>query len=545
MVKNGLIGLLKNTIRSAVLVGVMAVGLYGCKPDPLNVDPVAHTEVSPVSGVAPLSTRIKGYGTDADGLDDIVSYTLNVNGKDSTSSTPFDFTKVFSVSGTYNIFTVVSDSHGASNKSQVVSVVVSDKPPVTYNAPVVSFSADKTSGTGPLAVRFKVSGTDKDNDISSYRLYVDGKVDSSLVPIDTTIIFLPTTSRSQFPLLSSHNVYAEVVDKHKLSNQTSTTLIDVFQNGDSWAVTDPFPKNSRVNLFMSDSTMVEYNVLKDSGARNDYISFAAINDVCKRIPLVLDKVINGKKYTFACVEASGLFQFNRHDWPDLYSDGKKVFDGNMNENTDSVYVHSGIEKYRNTNTAPVFIAVVSDHHQQNYAFTGNDLRIGAGANLIEAPVAKTNLQPGQEGIPLDYPDFTLWYSYTFYKDGHNNLTTVPIAKYNLSGGVLHFVATNPNLDVILERDVPPVLNVRSPENGKTYAANSKILLDEVTVGKTFRYGYYSFDGGVTKTPIRQKEKMDLIYHGNRYFAAGNYSLSLYVKNEFFEDDSKTINFIVK
>jgi hypothetical protein len=62
MVKSGLIGLLKNTIRSAVLVGVMAVGLYGChKPDPLNVAPVAHTEVSPPTGQTPLSTRIKAW----------------------------------------------------------------------------------------------------------------------------------------------------------------------------------------------------------------------------------------------------------------------------------------------------------------------------------------------------------------------------------------------------------------------------------------------------------------------------------------------------
>jgi PKD repeat protein len=506
---------------------IVPMFLSSCKKD--NYAPVAFADVSPVSGVAPLSSRIKGYGTDSKGVDDIKLYDLNINGKDSTSNSPFDFVKVFSTPGTYNIFVVVTDSHGATSKSKVVTVDVSS---TKFNAPVASLTVDKTSGDSPLNVRFKVSGTDKDNDISSYRLYLDGKVDSSSVPIDTSMTFFPGT----------HSVYAEVVDKHKLSNATSTTTINIFAVG-SWMNQFPLPKG-RVNLFMPDSTQVEYNGLKTKLDRDNYLSVAAANDICARIPIATP-TINGIRYVFLCVESSVLFQYNRHDWLDLYNEGKKNFGGYTDEVLDSMYVHSGTGKFRNTSPAPVFTADVSPSHMQVYAVSGDDLS-GSSLNLIEEAKGLTNLQPGQEGVAFTYPDFTLYYAYT-YKDalGRNSLANIPIVKYSVENGMFKFLGTNPNLDVILERDFPPVLNVSSPVNGKTYSSNSKILLDEVTVGKTFRYGYYSFDGGVTKTAINQRDKKDLIYNGNRYFSAGNYTLSLYVKNEFFEDASKTINFTVK
>jgi hypothetical protein len=205
----------------------------------------------------------------------------------------------------------------------------------------------------------------------------------------------------------------------------------------------------------------------------------------------------------------------------------------------------------------VFVAVVSSTHQLNFGVVGNSLYEGKSLDFIEAlyPVSRSNVQPNDGGgIPLDYPDFALYYTYN-YKDakGRNCFGGIPLVKYNLVGGVLNFVSTNPNVDVIMTRDTLPIgINVNSPVDGKTYSVNNKIMLDEIITSGTnqisnesFRYAYYSFDGGATKTSIRKKEHMDLIYNGNRYFKSGNYTLSLYAKNEFYIDGSKNIQFTVK
>ena len=538
-----LVDIVKNNFRRSLLVGFVSLPLFfsSCKKpvesDPVNSVPVAYVDVSPLSGVVPLSSRVKVWGSDADGLDDIVSYTLNIDGHDSTCKSPFDFVKTFNTSAIHKIYGVVSDSHGATNKSKIVSVVVSDKPPIVYNAPVASLSVSSTSGYSPLTVRFKVNGTDKDNDISSYRLYLDGVVDSSSVPIDTTMTLLHGT----------HLVYAEVVDMHKLSSKTSTTSINV-TSVSSWSNPFPFPKG-KVNLFMPDSTMVEYNSLKTKSERDGYIEAARANDITPTIPNGT-RQINGVDYSFVCNQASQLFSIDCITILDnTYFGSTKLYNWYKDDAFDSIYRYRGTLKYAGIHKAPVFTVEVSATHQMNYAITGNDLQDGKSLNLIETmkDYSRSNVQMDGRIFPINYDEFMLYYKFTYIdKDGKNSLANIPIAKYNLVNGVLNFVSANPNVDVILARDdVAPIINVRSPVDGKTYAANNKILLDEIVTAETYRYGYYSFDGGATKIPIRQKEKMDLIYQGNRYFKPGSYTLNLYAKNEFFIDANKTINFTVK
>ena len=541
------ISILRIWISKASIVSCMIVPLFlsSCrKPESDNSIPVAYADVSPLTGIAPLSTRIKGYGTDADGIDDIKLYDLNINGKDSTSNSPFDFVKVFNTPGIYNIFVVVTDSHGATSKSKVVTVNVSS---VVYNAPVASLSVSSTSGYSPLNVRFKVSGTDKDNDISSYRLYLDGKVDSSSVPIDTSMTFFPGT----------HTVYADVVDKHKLSNATSTTTINITQNGYPWGQLDPLPKG-KVNLFVYPDSTEEYNRKKTPSERNNYLEMIRASDITPTIPTG-PHTVGGVVIGWACGQASTLFSTNCMDLgidPLIYQgiinfqdSYVKMYDWYMGDNFDSIYVHRGTLKFMDSHKAPIFIAVVSPTHQLNFGVVGNSLYDGKSLDFIETMylISRSNIQFNGELYPFDYPDFTLWYEYKYIdKSGRNCFAEIPVVKYNLSGGVLKVSETNPNLDVIMTRDtVAPIINVISPVNGKTYPANSKVLLNEVVTADTYRYGYYSFDGGQTKTAIRKKEYMNLIYQGNRYFSAGNYTLSLYAKNEFFMDASKTINFTVK
>jgi hypothetical protein len=540
-----LVGIVKNSFRKALIVVSLAgfMTFYGChKPDPDvpdNYAPVAFTKVTPPAGEAPLSTRIEGFGTDKDGVADITLYTVNIDGKDTTGNSPFDFVKVFTTPGTHKVYTIVKDSKGATNKSDVVSVNVNSQ---VFSAPVASLNVSATYGTSPLTVRMKASGTDKDNDISTYVLYLDGEVlDSLSRPVDTTMTFRPGT----------HTVSAQVFDKKRLNNKTSNTTINIDQTNDFWNNGMPLPKG-KVNFFVSSDSTAEYNTFPDQSGRDNYLSIEAVNDICARIPIGVRK-INGVDYGFLCVPSSSLFEYNSHDWEDLYDSDRKIYGWYKGENIDSIYVHGGTIKFRRSHNSPVFTVQISPVHLQNYAFTGNSLS-SESVNFIEAAVAKTKLKSGQEGVPTDYPDLRCYFSFTYKDDlGHDNYGNVPAIAGDFTSGVEHFTGFNPNLDIIMTRDDRPVgINVNSPIEGKEYAANSKILLDEIVTSGTdpmsaqiFRYGYYSLDGGVTKTKIRQREHMDLIYENNRYFKPGNYTLIVYAKNEFFKDINKQIHFTVK
>jgi len=453
MVKSNLVGIVKNTLRSAALVGVMALTLNGCK------------------------------------------------------------------------------------KSDIT-------PPVQNYPPGVALDVSETSGDSPLSVHMKVSSMDKD--IVSYRLYLDGVVDSSSSPIDTVMTFYPST----------HTVYGEAVNAKRLSSRTSTTSINVnLIDDESWYRGYPFPKG-KINLFMYPDSTAEYNTKKTKKDRSDYLEMIRASDITPTIPTG-PHTVGGVDIGWACAQASQLFTFNCIDFgKNLYIDGLKFFEGYSGGNFDSIYVHRGTLKFMGSHKAPVFWANVSPTHQMNYAVTGNSLYDGKSLDLIETMygISRSNVQFNGVNYPFDFSLFTLYYLYNYAdKNGRNSYGGFPIVTYNLVGGVLNFVSSNPNVDVIMTRDtLPPVINVNSPVDGKTYSANGKILLDEVVTSGTnqisddsFRYGFYSFDGGQTKTAIRKKEHMDLIYNGNRYFKPGNYTLNLYAKNEFYSDTNKNISFTVK
>ena len=416
-------------------------------------------------------------------------------------------------------------------------------PPVQNYPPGVALDVSETSGDSPLSVHMKVSSMDKD--IVSYRLYLDGVVDSSSSPIDTVMTFYPST----------HTVYGEAVNAKRLSSKTSTTSITANLIDDNyWYRGNPLPKG-KINLFVGDSADVDYNKRKNRKDRDDFLEMARASDIT---PTILNGIhqVNGVDYGWACVQASELFEYNSHDWIDLYDSDRKKYGWYMGDNIDSIYYHHGTTKFRGSHKAPIFIAQVSPAHQMNYAVTGNDLRDGKSNNFVEAmyPVSKSNAKFDGTTYPSDWSDFILYYEYVYIdKNGRNTFTNIPLVKYNLVGGVLQFVATNPNLDVIMTRDTLPIgINVTSPVQGKEYSANGKVLLDEVVTSGTnqisddsFRYAYYSFDGGATKIAMGPKDTKDLIYNGNRYFKSGNYTLSLYAKNEFFMDTNKNISFTVK
>ena len=411
-------------------------------------------------------------------------------------------------------------------------------PPVKDTPPTTTMYASPTSGTAPLAVHWNVSGTKGTNDIRSYRLYLDGAiVDSSKYPIDTTITFLPST----------HTAYAEVVDTKGLSNQTSSTSIRIDQKKDEWFTFFDLPKG-KVNPFIYPDSTIEYNTKNLSG-KKDYLATAAANDFVATIPGGV-YTINGKQYSWRCTTASRQFSTNCIDYgSNVFEDiinNVKMYNGNMSTIRDTIIKYHGTGAKMGSHKAPVFRVQIAPDHTLNWAVPGNDLKKQEALYFIEASEGKGNVDLSEDGIPPDYDTVMFSYNYKYVKDGKNGEGNISIAKYTMKNYKLTFVASNPNIDLIMTVDSLPVgITVNSPTNGGVYATNNKITLDEFVTTSTFRYGYYSFDGGQTKIAIRQKDKKDLIYNGSRYFPAGNYTLSVYAKNEFFKDANKNITFTVR
>jgi hypothetical protein len=168
---------------------------------------------------------------------------------------------------------------------------------------------------------------------------------------------------------------------------------------DIWLSAFPLPKEP-INLFLPQEVS-SYDAFKTKVERDNYIETSRANDITPNIPTGLHTV-NNILYGFACVQASMLFEYNSHDWKDLYVSDKKACGWYAGEILDSIYVHAGTTKFWASHIAPVHTADVSPSHQMNYAVTGDDLS-GNSINFVETmyQVSKSNVKPGELGIPLN------------------------------------------------------------------------------------------------------------------------------------------------
>lgn len=118
----------------AVPIALMSF-LPGCSCEKENLPPEAFQEVNPISGDAPLSVHVRGYGKDTDGIEDIRKYKLY---KDNlvmqTKSTPIDTNLIFVDIGIYKIRTEVIDSKNQSNSTEPVTIT-------TYRGKYIEHSA--------------------------------------------------------------------------------------------------------------------------------------------------------------------------------------------------------------------------------------------------------------------------------------------------------------------------------------------------------------------------------------------------------------------
>lgn len=449
MFKSALIGIVKNTIRSVTLVGVLALPLTfsSCEPDvPVYSPPVGELSGSPSSGFAPLSVHVSYIATDKD--DDITVYKLFVDGEPPVvKSTPFDTTIIFGV-GTHTVNGEVYDSRGASDKSTYFTIHVTAVP-----RPVGMLDVSNVSGDSPFQTRLKLTGTPCCTPLKKYELHIDDKVFTKSTPFDTLVTLYA----------GLHQVYGEVIDGENKIGETDITPINVAivpGEGAKWITGGggylfPFPKDP-VNLFLYPGDS-EYNSLTSKEERDNYIEHARATDITPTIPIGLEFIINGKVYGFKCVQVSYLFEYNCHDWKDLYTpyfSDPRVYGWYNGENIDSIHVHGGTIKFRDSHKLPIYTVGAAPGHTMNYAVTGDDLRDGRSINFVEMMygVSGSNVQPGEKGIPLNYNGLILGFSYTYVKDGCTWYGSMPIAEYNIVNGVIQFVEINPNVEVVMTRN---------------------------------------------------------------------------------------------
>jgi len=416
---------------------------------PDNSVPVAFADVSPLSGAAPLSSRVKAWGSDADGLDDIVSYTLNVNGRDSSSSAPFDFVKVFTVPGTYKIYSVVADSHGATNKSNVVTVDVSS-PPSTCSINFLS----STTGDSPLSLPLKVSGTSGNSPIVGYRLHVDDRVSSvKNSPIDTTLTLYA----------GSHIISAEVLTSSGAAVTSPSYNIDVnFVRGpnDEWYLLPfiPYPKGP-LNLFAPrDNTPValEYAAATNRAQRDALIASRVDGTWLSHFPPSDEPLFNCNNYN-QCALVASIASLGTNLYSGIGADAIKLFDWYSGNDPALIRDHGGTFYGAGYVGLPMLALGTEGSiggHAMNAVVSGDDLSVES-FNNVDFLYNATNIKSGQYNLwangraTYGYP-----FTYTTTEGGviKNHLIGVSIIVVDYVNGVATNVRYNPNIELVKTRN---------------------------------------------------------------------------------------------
>jgi hypothetical protein len=120
----------------------ITVYAHGEEP-PENYPPTVYISVDPASGEVPLSCRIQVWGEDPDGIDDIVSYSLEIPLLDvnNSSPAPIDTILTFAEAGDFTVWGTVVDGGDLTDLTSV-DVIVSPvpEPSVSQTAELQNFT---------------------------------------------------------------------------------------------------------------------------------------------------------------------------------------------------------------------------------------------------------------------------------------------------------------------------------------------------------------------------------------------------------------------
>ncbi|MGS0525490.1 PKD domain-containing protein [Zobellia nedashkovskayae] len=169
-----------------------------------NTAPVAKISSNKTSGTVALAVAFTGSGsTDDTG---VTGYSWDF--KDGNGSDQSDASHTFETAGTYAVELTVTDAEGLTN-TETVSITVESK----NTAPVAKASADRTSGTVPLAVAFTGSGSTDDTGVTGYSWdFKDGNGSDQ------------TDASHTFETAGTYAVELTVTDAEGLTNTSSLNI---------------------------------------------------------------------------------------------------------------------------------------------------------------------------------------------------------------------------------------------------------------------------------------------------------------------------------
>lgn len=166
-------------------------------------NPVARVSAAPSYGMAPLDVKFTGSVSD---LDESVSFLWEFN--DGTTSTTADPEHTFFNKGTYDVRLTVTDSRDRKGFASIKIMVDS----LQNKGPVAKASATPTSGTAPLEVAFRGSGSVDDGPLNYHWNFDDGSTSSDPDPVHS------------FARKGNYNVHLTVEDQ---GGQMDSTMIEI------------------------------------------------------------------------------------------------------------------------------------------------------------------------------------------------------------------------------------------------------------------------------------------------------------------------------
>jgi hypothetical protein len=257
-----------------------------------------------------------------------------------------------------------------------------------------------------------------------------------------------------------------------------------------WWEPYPLPKEP-INFFISqDNTpqSLEYNALKTKAERDNIIIGKELSDIT-------GTVTGDTTGTWNCNKTTPLFVFNSHDWGDsIYkSEDHPVYNWYNGDDRKLIIQNEGTIKYSGTLGIPTYSVEVDTTHEQNIVMTGDSIVKGIDWNFIEAawPWNQTNIKPGEVYLPTNTNYIMIYYDYV-YKDDNNRTTraTIPAVLFEIVDSKYKFVATNPYVKIIMERDTT------KPEIKTWTDANNTVHYE--IIDKNFKNGHYVINNDTTK-----------------------------------------------
>ncbi len=188
----------------------------------------------------------------------------------------------------------------------------------------------------------------------------------------------------------------------------------------------------------------------------------------------------------------------------VYASDKLMYNGYKGFVLQEIYINGGTLADAGKNGLPMFALTLNDAvtlkdgHIMNLEFSGNNIIDQADRNPIESRSGATQVQPGEENIPINCESAVIYYPYLFKNSSHEkNFGMFPILGFKIVNG--NYLLTynvnedpkyNTRMRVITQRENDnPVINIKNADDPDSLVAT---LTDE-----NLKTVWYQVDGGDT------------------------------------------------